>query len=353
MADGTAVRLEGATAWRILYSSERPSGEIAVAGGMAFIPDAPAPPGGRPVLAWAHGTVGQGDACAPSRSKDPVAAISSWLPLALARGWIVVATDYTGLGTAGPNLYLVGKAEAADVVHAVHAAQAVPAAHAATRVVIMGHSQGGHAALWTGTLARSMAPDLSVLGVAAIAPAAELPDIMETQWQTPVAWVIGPEVMSSWPTLDGRLTTNVLSDAGARQTTRMADECIGTAAVEGLARTTLGQSYFAMDPLSKPAWSAFARQEVPPPLPPSIPVFLAQSLADDVVLAWPNAHLQEAWCGNDSIVQAEWLGEVSHMKSGLVAGPSAVQWAGGRFAGDPPPSSCATSPPIPGRAIAE
>jgi len=27
---------------------------------------------------------------------------------ALARGWVIVATDYVGLGTAGPHPYLIG-----------------------------------------------------------------------------------------------------------------------------------------------------------------------------------------------------------------------------------------------------
>ena len=30
----------------------------------------------------------------------------------LARGWVVVATDYPGLGTPGPHPYLVGQSEA-------------------------------------------------------------------------------------------------------------------------------------------------------------------------------------------------------------------------------------------------
>ena len=76
---GTLIRTErldvdvpGATAYRMLYSSQRPDGAPAVSGGMMFIPDGPAPTGGRKVVAWAHGTVGQGDACTPSRSTNPL-----------------------------------------------------------------------------------------------------------------------------------------------------------------------------------------------------------------------------------------------------------------------------------------
>ena len=54
-----------AAIWRILYHSRnRDDHDIAVSG-FAIVPNAPAPAGGRLVYAWAHGTVGLGDQCAP------------------------------------------------------------------------------------------------------------------------------------------------------------------------------------------------------------------------------------------------------------------------------------------------
>ncbi len=76
---GTVIRTEplgvdvpGATTLRILYTSQRPDGTPAASSGMIFIPTTPAPAEGRPVVAWAHGTLGMGDACAPSRSDKPL-----------------------------------------------------------------------------------------------------------------------------------------------------------------------------------------------------------------------------------------------------------------------------------------
>ena len=125
-----AVDVPGATAYRMLYSTQRPNGTPAVSGGMMFIPDGPAPAGGRKVVAWAHGTVGQGDACTPSRSTNPLQDTTNWLDQMMQFGWVVVSTDYAGMGTPGPNLYLVAQAEVSDVVNSVRAIREFPAAHA-------------------------------------------------------------------------------------------------------------------------------------------------------------------------------------------------------------------------------
>jgi len=121
---GTVIRTEplgvdvnGGTALRMLYVTQRPTGEPVASGAMVFLPTSPAPSGGRPVVAWAHGTVGMGNACAPSRSTNPLSDTNTWLEPMLARGWVVVATDYAGLGTPGDELYLVSDAEARDVVN--------------------------------------------------------------------------------------------------------------------------------------------------------------------------------------------------------------------------------------------
>ena len=42
------------------------------------------------------------------------------------------------------------------------------------RVVIAGHSQGGHAALWAGVAARKWTPELKLRGTLAFAPASHL-----------------------------------------------------------------------------------------------------------------------------------------------------------------------------------
>ncbi len=89
----------------------------------------------------------------------------------LSRGFVVVATDYVGLGTPGQHPYLIGESEARSVLDSVRAARRFPGAKAGDTFAVWGHSQGGHAALFTGQLAASYAPELKLAGVAAAAPA--------------------------------------------------------------------------------------------------------------------------------------------------------------------------------------
>lgn len=354
---GTVIRTEpidadvpGATALRMLYVTERPDGTPTVSGGMVFVPKTPPPAGGRPVVAWAHPTAGMGDACAPSRSANPLLDTGNWLEQMIQLGWVVTATDYAGLGTAGPELYLVGEAEARDVVNSVRALSDIPDADPGRRYAVWGHSQGGHAALWTGRLSESLAPELDLIGVAAAAPAARLVDIMQAQWDTDVAWVIGSEISISWPVVDPSLVIeDVLTRSGLDDYQRIAEECItGKDLILDVGALHLeGRSFFEVDPLATPAWRAFTQAQSPIEPLVDLPVFLAQGTADEVVLPWPNAILQRDWCRAGVDLSMLWLGDVNHMKAATTAGPAAVDWIADRFADRPAPRTCDVPPPVP------
>ena len=340
------VNVPGATAYRMLYSTQRPDGTPAVSGGMMFIPDEPAPAGGRKVVAWAHGTVGQGDACTPSRSTNPLQDTTNWLDQMMQLGWVVVSTDYAGMGTPGPNQYLVAEAEVRDVVNSVRAIREFPAAQAGNEYVVWGHSQGGHSSLWAGHLAPKLAPELNLIGLAAAAPAGELNLIMGAQWNTAVGWAIGPEIVESWPVVypDLPLDGNI-SPKGQANGPRLANECIIAAAIEGMVRIDLGQEFFVKN-LTETEWGVKAGEQTPPPLPASMPVFIGQSTADAVVLPWPNAVLQEKWCKAGSMIEMLWIGDVSHQDTATTIGPAVVDWIADRFAGRPPTRTCDVAPPV-------
>jgi hypothetical protein len=72
-APGTLVRQElidgtplGATTYRVLYRSTGLDNKPIMVSGVVIVPPGDPPPGGRPIVAWAHPTSGVVPRCAPS-----------------------------------------------------------------------------------------------------------------------------------------------------------------------------------------------------------------------------------------------------------------------------------------------
>jgi acetyl esterase/lipase len=175
-APGTLIASEpmaafpGAEAWRVRYHSRDLRGGDVEVTGFVVAPAGAPPSSGRPVVAWAHATTGIADVCAPSRAADPVRSVP-WIEDMIAAGYVVAATDYEGLGSPGTHPYLVGPSQGRSVLDSVRAARHLGVG-AGTDIVVMGHSQGGHAALFTGEVAPKYAPELTIRGVAPGAPVA-------------------------------------------------------------------------------------------------------------------------------------------------------------------------------------
>jgi uncharacterized membrane protein HdeD (DUF308 family)/acetyl esterase/lipase len=171
--DFSGQKPAGADVRRILYTTRDANGQPAVASALVIMPRE-APPGPRPVVSWNHGTTGVARGCAPSL-RD--ASATRWaipgLDEAIARGWVVVASDYSGQGAPGVFPYLIGRGEARSSLDAVLAAREIEGLNLSRRTAVWGHSQGGHAALWTSQIAGDYAPDIDVRGTGLLAPVAE------------------------------------------------------------------------------------------------------------------------------------------------------------------------------------
>ena len=102
-----------ATAYKILYrSTDVAGGAIAVSGTILVPTAAWTGSGTRPLTAYASGTQGWADSCAPSREMDSNSFDEGFaVTNLLAKGWAVVVTDYPGLGTPGDHQYNVGISE--------------------------------------------------------------------------------------------------------------------------------------------------------------------------------------------------------------------------------------------------
>lgn len=187
-APGTMLRTEIAprevslvsagTADRILYSSVDWK-DVSIAttvSGIVFFPRGEPPKGGWPIIAWAHGTTGIADVCAPSfmaRSDRDKAYLGAWLDA----GYAIVATDYEGLGTPGPHPYLQYKSEGIAILDSVRAALHAYPEKLQNRIVTMGQSQGSGAAIAAAYLAPSYAPELHIKGTVATGIVAHTTDL--------------------------------------------------------------------------------------------------------------------------------------------------------------------------------
>jgi alpha-beta hydrolase superfamily lysophospholipase len=278
---------EGVVGWRILYSTTRDAeGLPAVAS--AFVMTKEAGSGeARPVVAWAHGTTGVVPGCAPTVLPEPFP-LDATVPAVeqvFDSGWVLVGTDYAGLGTVGPHPYLIGQGEARSVLDAVRAAKQMGELNLLDQTVVWGHSQGGHAALWTGGLAESYAPDVNVIGVAAAAPATELPTLLDKSKNSPVGKIMGSFALRAYSEIYADVSFNDYANPFLRPVIwSMTERCLAERATLLSLAATLAMpgAIYSGDPMN----GALGRRlnDNVPTLPIVARLFIAQGGADPLVL---------------------------------------------------------------------
>jgi acetyl esterase/lipase len=335
----------GAEAWLVLHTTTVDGGDPAVASA-TILASRDRPDGPRPVLAWAHGTTGIVPGCAPSLLDTPWGGIPA-LDAALDAGWIVVATDYVGLGTEGPHRYLVGDAAARNVLDSVRAARALDAVPLAEEVVVWGHSQGGHAALFTGQEAASYAPDVDLVGVAAISPPTDLAALLAGSAETEVGKVLSSLALVSWSRAYDDLAFDDVVRPGARGLVRdIAGRCVVApeALLSGVQARLLRRSVLADGAEDDPVLTRLLGDNTPSD-PIDVPVLVAQGLSDSVVDPdVTDAYVQDR-CGDGQVI--EYLREAGQEHMTIVGADSPVadtlvEWTEARFAGDEAATECTT-----------
>ena len=273
-------------AFRILYRSTGLNGEPIEVSGAIHFPSGPAPAGGRNVIAWAHPTSGVVQACAPSLMPDNNGMI--WgLPDMLAQGYVVVATDYPGLGTPGIHPYLIGISEARAVLDSVRAARALPKTGASNRFAVWGHSQGGHAALYTGELAASYAPELKLFGIAAAAPATYLAELFDADRGTATGKELTAMTIYSWSKLYNT-PASVLVEADAMGPfEQMAHDCIESVAefqaITDAEKPLQSEKFLKANPTETEPWRSIMLRNTPGQSRAGAPLLIAQGTADTTV----------------------------------------------------------------------
>ncbi len=346
---GEVLRMEpleggpsGARSWLLLYRSTGLKGEPVAVSAVLLVPDGEAPAGGRPVVAWAHPTTGVAPDCAPSLQRNWKTTIPG-LGAMLDAGWVVVATDYPGLGTPGPHPYLVGESEARAVVDSVRAARNVKEASAGNRFAVWGHSQGGHAALFTGQLAPRLAPELTLVGVAAAAPATDLPALFEKDLGTKLGNVLTAEALWAWSRVFQSSIDSVVVPSARPVVERVGLLCIRDPA-EGIAAFSeampLRDGFVSAALSGTQPWGSIMRENSTGAAAIGVPVYILQGTGDTVVRPSVTAVYAGSVCGRGTPVRYQVAPGEEHFLVAFKFSGDAVAWMSDRFAGKPPPDDC-------------
>jgi len=334
---------------RLLYTSTDGLGgkSRVVVSGALFLPKGEPPKGGWPLLAWAHGTVGVADVCAPSwsgRSPRDKTYLSFWL----AKGYAVVATDYQGLGTPGPHPYLATRPAAFSVLDSVRAVESggFGLSH---RVVLIGQSQGGGAAFATAAYAQTYAPELDIRGTVAtgtpyFSPEAQLA-LQAARPRNEVDPTLGYNLlsMSLLEQIDPAFRLDdYISEAAMPLALSAGTRCFGDIARQVMATKLTFNTAYKRDPADR-LGRAYALMGYPT-LKIRTPIFMGTGAVDHDVPPAMQLRLGDDACAAGTVIEAHLYPGLDH--SGTVNGSTndSAPFVAKAFAGDPIAGNCKMRP---------
>lgn len=343
-ADPVTDAPAGMQAWKIAYWTTDERGRARRVTGMVIAPREAVPARPRDVLAWTHGTSGVARQCAPSLAPG------FWTHSpgldGVRKGYVVVAPDYPGLGSDGVHPYLVGEDTGRSVLDAVRAARSIPGAAAGPRFAVWGESQGGHAALWTGQIARRYAPDLQLIGVAAAAPPTDLVENVRRVPNKAVGALMTSFIGYSWAdryaaplsTLGGPQTQGIMTRLSKNSCIQLETKpklmtMLGILTVQSRLKT---KDLGTIQP-----WARLARANTPTTRQFGVPMLIAQNPKDDLVAPAVTLAHARALCRSGARLRYVAISGSGHATSGRDSAAATLGWIADRFAGRPAPSDCA------------
>lgn len=321
---------------RIMYHSIDGAGRDRAVTGTITYPTAPAPAGGWPVVSIANGTVGLGPQCAPSRTNTGV--------YTFGLDAVGVDSDYIGEGPVGESqAYLSRESEAHSVLDAVRAARNLKAANAGDQVVVLGGSQGGHGALSTNELAASYAPELTLLGTVALAPAAMF-DRTYGQLDELVTRVVGAMALTGIADEHPEINlSDYLTPAGLNAINQIRTKC--TADIIPIVLGVPFDGFYAHDPkTTEPAASIMRSNDVGNVRSDS-PVLLIQGTNDTTVFPARTRDLYARLCATGQVVEFREIPGADHNNVTQKDLTYIEAWFADRLAGVAARSTCTDQPP--------
>ena len=219
----------------------------------------------------------------------------------------------------------------------------MPNTGASNRFAVWGHSQGGHAALYTGEVAARYAPDLKLVGVAAAAPATYLVELFDADESTSQD-LVAMSVLS-WTTA-GEHTGCECCRARSHASLRGDSQRLHRVRSPNSRRSRADESplksgeFLKVDPAKAEPWKGIMVRNSPGQAPAGAPVFIAQGTADTTVRPEITKRFGEALCAQGVRVSFVPLPGVTHTFAARDSANAALNWMTERFRGAPAPSSC-------------
>jgi dipeptidyl aminopeptidase/acylaminoacyl peptidase len=326
----------GSLGFQIRYRSYATSGAAIDVTGVAFVPARPAPKGGWPILSYAHGTVGLADVCTPSKNLTLLENVLAGTFNAL--GIAVVQSDYEGLGTEGRHPYLVGISEGRGVLDGAKAIRSLPGQTIGNRLVVWGHSQGGHAALFAAELAKTWAPQLTLKGVVAGAPPSQLGTVSSSLTSSPFRGyllMVAAGMVQAYPNLN---LSTVLTPKGI-DVLPIVDKGCNTEVFAQANKYPLAE-LVKVEGLKDPAWAQALAENEPGVRKIDAPVFIIHGDKDEQVPVQTSATLAQAMCKKGTSVQRRLYVGADHGGAALLSLIDVSAWLKERLDGKPAPKGC-------------
>jgi len=377
--------VKGAQAWKIAYISSDVAGRPTISTGLVVAPVGQAPKEGRPVLAWAHGTTGTAQNCGPSQVTNPAVPLNqyflvggnSWtdygipnLEEFIKEGYVVVATDYQGLGGGGKHQYSVAGTNGRDLIDSARAAISMKDTGAGKRTIFYGWSQGGGATIAAASLGDYLnkkgaaTEDLQVLGFVAMAPddaAVMFQNATKDQASADKAvngviqlfsdnvFNFSHFAMTMWGTqaaYPNLKLTDLFTDQGSKVVDQvLLNKCMHvTADTFNYAYGNQFKTLLRDKSVNTLAWAKALIDGGVMPIKPIAPVVIYWGTKDTAVPPIMHELYQKQMCSMGANVGRNQLpGEQTHFSTPGISAPMYLEWVKDRIAGKPVANGCPKS----------
>jgi len=372
----------GAQAWRIAYISSDLNDKKTISTGLIVAPTGQAPAAGRPIISWSHGTTGNAQNCGPSQVENPAQTLNqyflvngnSWTDYGLPsleqfikEGYVVVGTDYQGLGGGGRHQYAVAKTNGRDAINAARAAGSLKATGAGKTTMMIGWSQGAGSAMGAsqadyiaqkgtaydgldvvGFVAMAI-PDFAMYAPAKLdeAGATKLVTDFATSWSAD-SFAFAHMSMNLWGTQAAFPDKLKLSDIFTDEGAKVLDEIYSNKCVHVATDTinfNYGTTYKTLmrpQPQNAVAWAqAIIAGTLDSDVKPIAPVLILYGNKDTTLPPSMGEFYRNKMCAiGGNVARVQLPGDQNHFTTPTVSVPFYLPWIKDRLSGKPAANGC-------------